>query len=210
MNYLDLFQLAFNQNPLKALVYSLPAFFLLFIGGSSMLMSFTKSYRDSPHTDIFDSILKAGNGTGMFISGFFILVLGIACIPKFNWTELEASQSKVFVDKLYSEKLVEIKKDSNAVFNFLKEQDREFKNFRQQVSQNIPTGTAISQKTVEKLFQDHFPIFLNCMDNKKNIYIKELETQTLAIEYIKEDVGQFAPVCSVLTGQYIVKNGIRV
>lgn len=210
MNYVDLFQLAFNQNPLKALVYSLPAFLLLFLGGSSMLISFTKSYRDSPHTDIFDSILKAGNGTGMFISGFFILVLGIACIPKFNWTELEASQSKVFVNKLYSENLVEIKKDSNAVLHILKENEREFKNFKQQVAQSIPTGKVISQKTVEKIFNDHFPIFLNCMENKKNIYINELEEQKLAVEYIKEDVSQFAPACSVITGKYIIKNGIRV
>lgn len=204
MNYLELTQLAFSQNALKVIIYSLPAIFLCLLGVGNMAISCTSKFRNEPITDMFDAMSKAGNGIGLFIMGFIIFVVGLFCLPKFDWVELNSSNSKNFVEQTYAQNIKKINNQENPVYSLLDTQEREMRNFTKELEKQHPGKNFMFSNIVENALSLQKGQLLKCMELKKNAYLTKIENTNMAIKDIKEDIDKFAPECSVSVAKSLV------
>lgn len=202
MNYLEIVQLAFIQNPIKTIIYSLPAIFLFLLGIGNMIISCTSNFRNEPFTDMFDFLLKAGNGLGLFIMGFIVFVIGFICLPKFDWVDLDSTYATKFVEEAYTENVEKFNKQDNPVYSLLESQEREMRNFKKEMQKQNPTKNFMFSNNVESILATKKPLLLKCIEDNKNAYLIKLKSNILTKKDVKEDIEKFGPDCAVK----IVKN----
>lgn len=206
MNYLDLIKLAFAENSLKTVIQLFPFVLFALAGLTSILFIFSKSYREKPTSGVLENIF--GNVFMACLGGLFFLVIALFCLPKFNWLELSYQQSTKTFLSTYNNWFDKNIKKSESSFIIFKAQERELKEFKVKLADKIPKGEYIYGKDVEEVFKKRQPLFLNCLEETKDKYIKELEKIQISVEYIEEDIKKFAPECSKKVADDILKTGL--
>lgn len=102
---------------------------------------------------------------------FIIFVVGLLCLPKFDWVELQSSNAKKFVEEIYADNINKIKSQDNPVYALLEHQEREMRNIEKQLEKKNPNKNFMFSNNVENILNNHKNGLLQCIKEKIIIFL---------------------------------------
>lgn len=195
-NYFTLLLLAFDTNPVKATLYSLPSLLFLTCGLFLIISMIWLDLKEKKDPNVYQN---GAGGAILILFGLIFVIIGCFSIPQFHWLKLNFTSGQPIVMNLYNNKISAIEDNPDFVYNLMfdnfpydEETNKKFMNF---IIQNTPKGVVIQKSDIKLLLQKNHLLYVNCMIDSKNKILSTLQSKDMTVPDVNEYIDSSISKC---------------